>query len=87
MVLGLKYGQFDENDHDSRARGNEKAVQFLEEFKKRKGSYICRDLLGCDLGNEEGQQFARANGLFRKICPDMVRTAAEIVSEMLESDV
>lgn len=86
MVLGLKYGQFDENDLDSRAKGNEKAVQFLEEFKKRKGSYICRDLLGCDLGNEEGQKFARANGLFGKICPDMVRTAAEIVSEILAND-
>lgn len=81
MVLGLKYGQFDESDLDSRAKGNEKAVQFLEEFKKRKGSYICRDL-----GNEEGQKFAKANGLFGKICPDMVRTAAEIVSEILAND-
>lgn len=86
MVLGLKYGQFDENDIDSRTRGHEIAVQFLEEFKKRKGSYICRDLLGCDLGTEEGKKFARANGLFGKICPDMVRAAAEIVSEILEND-
>ena len=86
MVLGLKYGQFDENDLDSRTKGNEKAVQFLDEFKKRKGSYICRNLLGCDLGNEEGKEFARANGLFGKICPDMVRAAAEIVSEILEND-
>ena len=48
MVLGMKYGQFDLNDTASRAKGRAMAVKFLDEFEKRKGSYICRDLLGCD---------------------------------------
>ena len=85
MVLGMKYGRFDANDLESRAEGNAKAVQFLEEFEKRKGSYICREILGCDIATEDGKNYARKNDLFGKFCPEMVRTAAQIVSEMIGS--
>ena len=40
MVLGMKYGQFDLNDTASRAKGRDMAVKFLDEFEKRKDSYI-----------------------------------------------
>ena len=83
MVLGMKYGQVDLNDKKSRVQENAKASEFLEEFKKRKGFYICRDILGCDISTEEGRAYAIDNGLFGKLCPEMVKTAAEIVSEML----
>ena len=83
MVLGMKYGQVDLNDKNSRAQEHAKAEKFLEEFKKCKGSYICRDILGCDISTEEGRAYALDNGLFGKLCPEMVKTAAEIVSEML----
>ena len=61
--------------------------QLEMEFEKRKGSYVCRDILGCDLRTEEGKSFALSNGLFRTLCPEMVRTAAEILTEMLEGEV
>ena len=48
-----------------------------------KYGYICRDILGCDISTEEGRAYALDNGLFGKLCPEMVKTAAEIVSEML----
>ena len=83
MVLGMKYGQVDLNDQKSRAQEHAKAEEFLEEFKKCKGSYICRDILGCDISTEEGRAYALDKGLFGKLCPEMVKTAAEIVSEML----
>lgn len=83
MALGMRYGQFDLSDVESRAAQKTKAVRFLEEFKKREGSYICRDILGCDLTTEEGRSYAINKGLFKKICPKMVKTAAEITSEML----
>lgn len=86
MVLGMRYGQFDENDLDSRAAQSAKAAEFLEEFKRRKGSYICREILGCDISTDEGRSFARSNGLYGRYCTEMVRTAAQIVSEMLGSD-
>ncbi|SEK63318.1 C_GCAxxG_C_C family probable redox protein [Ruminococcus sp. YRD2003] len=83
MVLGMKYGQFDLNDTASRAKGGAMAVKFLDEFEKRKGSYVCCDILGCDLRTDEGRSFARSKGLFRTLCPEMVRTAAEILTELL----
>ena len=86
MVLGMKYGQYDISDTASRTAENAKAVQFLDEFENRKGSYVCREILGCDLRTEEGRNYARSNGLFGKLCPEMVRTAAEILAEMLGGD-
>lgn len=86
MVLGMRYGQFDENDLDSRAAQRAKAAEFLDEFQRRKGSYICREILGCDISTDEGRSFARSNGLYGRYCTEMVRTAAEIVAEMLGSD-
>lgn len=86
MVLGMKYGQYDIDDLESCAAESEKALQLLERFKKRNGSYICREILGCDISTDEGRNFARANGLYVKYCTEMVRTAAEITAEMLEED-
>ena len=83
MVLGMKYGQYDENDTDSRAAESEKASEFLEEFKKRNGSYICREILHCDISTDEGKEYARSNGLYGRYCTGMVSSAAEILTEML----
>ncbi|MBP0961392.1 MAG: C_GCAxxG_C_C family protein, partial [Oscillospiraceae bacterium] len=60
-----------------------KASEFLEEFKKRNGSYICREILRCDISTDEGKDYARSNGLYGRYCTEMVRSAAEILTEML----
>ena len=83
MVLGMKYGQYDENDTDSRVAESAKASEFLEEFKKRNGSFICREILHCDISTDEGKEYARSNGLYGRYCTEMVRSAAEILTEML----
>ena len=51
MVLGLKYGE-------SKEKSNETCEAFLDEFKKENGSYICNDLLGCDISTPEGVKSA-----------------------------
>lgn len=86
MVLGMKYGQYDLNDSDSRTAESEKASLFLDKFKERNGSYICREILGCDISSDEGRNYARSNGLYGKYCTQMVRSAAEILAEILEKD-
>ena len=83
---GATYAHCDASDMESRANAGAKAAQFLDEFKRRKGSYICHDLLGCDISTAEGKECAREKGLFTSICPEMVRAAAEIVAEMLAQD-
>ena len=77
MVLGLKYG-------DDKAKSEEVCNIFLEEFERQNGSYICRDLLGCDIGTPEGVKEAVDKNLFKEFCPKMVESSARIVGEILK---
>ena len=86
MALGLAYGNSDPSDMERRLAAKQKSSEFLDEFKRRNGSFICNDLLGCDLNTDDGRKAARENGLFVKLCPKYVESAAEIVVEMLERD-
>lgn len=69
MVLGLKYGQCEIDDWDSRLKTNDVTVQFLELFRNENGSYICKELLGCDLATPEGKAYAKTHHLFTEFCP------------------
>lgn len=82
MVIGMKYGQSEKDDLDSRKKANQKTVEFLEKFKKKNSSYICNELLGCDISTAEGVQYAMDNNCFTDICPKMVASAVEILEEM-----
>ena len=82
MALGLKYGQC-EPGADSRIRSNHVTVRFLEQFSNENGSYMCRDLLGCDLTTQKGKEFALEHNLFSEFCPKMVVSAAKIAEQLL----
>ncbi len=79
MVLGLKYGQ-------SKEKSNEACKRFLDEFAKENGSYICNELLECDISTKEGVEFAVENNLFKEICPKMVESAAKITKEIVKEE-
>ena len=79
MALGLKYGE-------SKAKSNEACVKFLDTFKKENGSYICNDLLNCDITTQEGVDFAVENNLFKEVCPKMVESAAKITKEIISEE-
>lgn len=76
MALGLKYGE-------NKSKSDEMCVKFLDSFKKENGSYICRDLLDCDIRTEEGIKYAIDNNLFKEICPKMVESATKITQELI----
>ena len=84
MALGLKYGQADENDMNSRKKTNEVTDKFMNEFKKENGSFICKELLGCDLSTEEGIAMALEKKLFTEFCPKMVESATRIAEDILK---
>lgn len=79
MALGLKFGE-------NKEKSNEVCNRFMDEFKKENGSYICRDLLECDISTPEGVKYAKDNNLFTEFCPKMVESAAKITNEILSSD-
>ena len=82
LVLGMKYGQCKQDDLDSRTLANQKTVEFMEQFKKENGSYICNELLGCDISNAEGAQYAMEHDCFTEVCPKMVASAVKILEDI-----
>ena len=76
MALGLKYGE-------SKPDCDEVCEKFLDEFKKENGSYLCRDLLNCDIGTKEGVEYALENNLFKEFCPKMVESATRIAEDII----
>jgi len=82
LVLGMKYGQSKKDDLDSRTKANQKTVEFLEQFEKENGSYICNDLLGCNISTVEGVQYAMEHNCFTEVCPKMVASAVKILESM-----
>lgn len=84
MVLGLKYGQFEIGDLESKTKSDDVCVKFLEEFANRNGSYICNELLNCDIRTKEGVEYAVENNLFTEFCPKMVESATLIVEELIK---
>lgn len=84
MVFGLAFC----DDSNSRTMEGRKpaygaVVSFAEQFKRRHGSLLCEDLLGCDVSTPEGATAAAEKGLFRTKCVEIVRDAAGLVESML----
>ena len=77
MAIGLKYG---ENKKDC----DELSDKFFDEFSAENGSYICNDLLGCDIRTPEGVHYAVENNLFKEFCPKMVASAVKITEKIME---
>ena len=85
MVLGLLYGQKKAGDAEGRQTSNKVNDLMMDRFKEKFGSYICNDLLGCDVTTSEGIQYCRDNKLFTDFCPKMVAAAVEVVEEIIKS--
>ena len=83
MVLGLRCAGDNCDKRDGRDDVYVALADFMERFKQRNNSLVCKELLGCDISTPTGAQKATREGLFRSICPSLVKDAAEILEEML----
>ena len=84
MVLGALYGQYDKADPESRIRANEVNDKMMDGFSKVCGSYICNDLLKCDVSTPEGYRYCFDNNLFTEFCPKMVANAVDVLEKIIE---
>lgn len=82
MVLGLKQNVTPENANQIKTRVYEIVKVFNRKFIEKNRSVTCNDLLGCDISTPEGQTYAREKGLFKTICPRLVRDSVEILDSM-----
>ncbi len=84
MVIGLRIGPAVPEDIEAKEAAAAMGRVFAERFKAERGTILCRELLSCDISQEEILQMARDTGVFKRTCPQIVRDAAEILAEMLD---
>jgi len=84
IILGLKYGRTDKNDGDKRIKTDRQVQKFLGKFELKHKYIRCNDLIGFDRSTPEGHDRAAAAGVFKKRCPEFVKTSALILEGLLE---
>ncbi len=85
IALGLKYGHSMPKDAQTKATLMAKKKEFEERFTAQHGSCICRKILGYDLTKPEEMQKIQEQNLLATICPKLVISATNIVSDILNS--
>ena len=84
VALGLKYGMTTVGDTEKQRTADEYAKRFMNEFAKQNGSYLCRELLKCDLSNEEERQYAKEHGVIKAVCPKLIENAVIMAEQMMK---
>ena len=81
MILGLKI-QEAPSEKETRFKVYDQVKEFVRLFEEKRGTILCKDLLGVDLGTREGRDKAIKDNLFRTLCPGFVRDAAQLLADM-----
>ncbi|QKF62128.1 C-GCAxxG-C-C family protein [Campylobacter curvus] len=76
LVLGLKFGE-------EKAKFEAKLAEFQSAYFKKWNSKICREILGFDLSKPDEMAQIQKRGLFKSVCPCVVRDCIEILDEIL----
>lgn len=83
MAIGLKYGNFQNDDSEAKENTYRLIREFDAEFRKINKSTNCMELLGCSLSTPEGRKYFKENNLMEKICVKCVEDAVNILKRML----
>ena len=83
MIIVLKYVQTRIEDEETKEKAYGLVKEFVEEFKSRNGSIICRELLDCDISTPEGLKFSEENQVSATLCPKLVQDGAELLERIL----
>ena len=83
MVIGLKHGQVNLADEESRQRTYTLVKEFVDRFTELHGSIECKDLIGYDLSNSGELRLALESGVFQNKCPGFVYDSARILEDIV----
>ncbi len=81
IVIGLKYGQTNPGDKESKALCGANVRAFVDAFRQANGALTCRDLLGCETSTPEGMAMAVQQNLFDKTCVPLIVSAVGLLEE------
>ncbi len=82
MALSLKYGHYSKETKGNEKVLTEKRVALEQKFKEAFGSYDCRDILGADIGTEEGRKRFVSENLAAD-CPALTAYTCQLLDELL----
>lgn len=83
LVLGLVHGPTSPEDDEGKDHVRTLTREFLRRYEERKNSTMCTDILGHNLSVPGVAERVKAEGLSKEPCPEAVRTAGEILLELL----
>lgn len=87
LLAGLKEGNTDPANEEGKEKIYLLTRQLAEKFKQRHGTIICRELLGIDGMEKSARPSERTESYYNsRPCSGLVKTAAEIIEEMLLED-
>lgn len=87
MALGLKEGHHIEGDVDTKDRAYCLTKEFIDKFKRKNMTIICKELLGHDLSKEGQREVVKEKGLLDTVCPKAIMDAIEIIEDMFELNI
>ncbi|CAJ37798.1 C-GCAxxG-C-C family protein [Methanocella arvoryzae] len=83
MAIGLRHGRCTIDDLKAKEKTYEISRRFMDEFKARHGSVVCKEVLGCDLNTPEGKAEFASRNLINVKCTACVRDAVQILENIL----
>jgi C_GCAxxG_C_C family probable redox protein len=83
MVIGLKHGQANVDDGESRQATHKLVREFIDKFTALHGSAECRELIGYDLSNPAEFELARESSIVEEKCRGFVYDAACMLEDIL----
>ena len=84
LALGARFGHGEPTESEAQKKTYALVQEFFHRFQDQHGSCLCRELLqGIDLKTEEGQKQFKDGDLRNKVCVPCVRTAVEILEELM----
>ena len=81
--MGLVHGRDHAEDKEAKEAVTAKAAEFVQGFSVVNGALRCRDLVGLDVGSEEGLQEYHAQNLHER-CSEIVDNAVRVILELLD---
>ena len=83
MVIGYLRGKHKDGDNESAENTNQLIQEFSKKFSEKHGSIKCKSLINYDLNSVQGLQAAKDADVFNKKCAFFVKTAVEMLEEIL----
>lgn len=84
MAIGLEHGMIDAEDGETRDRCYELVNRFAARFREKHGSIICRELVECNISDDDERLKAAERGVFGDLCPRLVEDAGLILEELFD---